>query len=125
MPLGTTGFLYRHSCQHRRNQQGHQGQSTLCHHGHLTQSHCRVWNLVAVVCHTAQLVDRIHIVLQMVCLQNIELCQLLCLGEAIDAVRVRVQDLVGANALEERQQRCIGAVGSDGESVGVGDHVAS
>lgn len=69
--------------------------------------------------------DRIHVVLKMVCLQYIKLCQLLCLGEAVDAIWVRVQGLVGANALEERQQRSIGGVGCDGESVGIGDHIAS
>ena len=61
--------------------------------------------------------ERIHVILQMVGLQDIQLVQLLRLLETIDTIWECIQGLVSANALQERQETLVRRVGRDRERV--------
>lgn len=61
----------------------------------------------------------------MIGLEDIQLCGLLSLCEAVNTVWIGVQGLEGTNTLQEGHQGRIGRVGCDWESVGVGDNIAS
>jgi len=82
-------------------------------------------DLVAVVSDTAQLMESIDVVLQMIGLQYVQLIQLLGLLETIDAIWVRLQGLESADTLQERQQALIGRVGRHWERVCVGNHITA